>query len=326
MASRFSVRRVRDLDWLWLFLVSWVVPFLLDSRSRLTYVQSLLFWLVPTLILLPRFLEYTDPNGRRRSALLITTAGIVVLGILLDCVFGQRILQFDESPQASYIGWLTIARFGVHVPFEEFLFYAMAPVAILLVYGWASEYWLAYYTPRYQPGDASGAAISVSLFAVMLAVVMLGAGLAVFRHNPEGTGPVPAYYTFLIVLALTPAILLFSRIRAHVNWRAFGVSTLYVLLTSLIWEATLAVPRHWWGYKPSAMLGVYVNAWTKDPAWPFPIEAVFVWVACPFSCILTYEYVKFRKYRANPDKLTFVHPSLNASPSPSARPTNRARR
>lgn len=318
MASLGTVRRVRDLDWLWLFLASWLAPFLLDSRSRLTYVQSLLFWLVPTLILLPRFLEYTDPHGRRRSAMLITTAGIVVLGILLDCVFGQRILQFDESPQAQYIGWLTIARFGVHVPYEEFLFYAMAPIAILLVYGWASEYWLAYYTPRYAPGEATGSAVSVSWIAAGVAIVMFVAGVLVFRHNPEGTGPVPAYYTFLVVLALTPAILLFSRIREHVNWRAFGVATLYVLLTSLIWEATLAVPRHWWGYKPSAMLGLYVNAWTREPAWPFPIEAVFVWVACPFSCILLYEYVKFRKYRANPEKLTFIHPSLIVSPSPDA--------
>ena len=123
----------------------------------------------------------------------------------------------------------------------------------------------------------------------------------------------PAYYTFLVVLALTPAILLFSCIREHVNWRAFGVTTLYVLLTSLIWEATLAVPRHWWGYKPSAMLGVYVNAWTREPSWPFPIEAVFVWVACPFSCILTYEYVKFRKYPREPDEAD-VHPPVGLSP------------
>ena len=248
--------------------------------------------------------------------MLITTAGIVVLGILLDCVFGQRILQFDESPQAQYIGWLTIARFGVHVPYEEFLFYAMAPIAILLVYGWASEYWMAYYTPRYRQGDTNASVVSFSVLAAVLTVVMLVAGILVFRRNPDGTGPVPAYFTFLVVLALTPAILLFSRIREHVNWRAFGVATLYVLLTSLIWEATLAVPRHWWGYKPSAMLGLYVNAWTKEPTWPFPIEAVFVWVACPFSCILTYEFVKFRKYQANPSKPTYIHPSLSASTSP----------
>jgi hypothetical protein len=123
--------------------------------------------------------------------MLATTGGIVGLGILLDCVFGQRILQFDESPKAQYIGWFTIARFGVHVPYEEFLFYAMAPIAILLVYGWASEYWLADYTPRYEAGDAAGRVVSVSILAAALAVVMLVAGIVVFRHNPEGTGLCP---------------------------------------------------------------------------------------------------------------------------------------
>src|SRR5215472_801345 len=104
MARTSLFRRVRDLDWLWLFLASWVGPFVVDGVGHLTYFRSLLFWLVPTIILLPRFLEYTDPNGRRRAALWITTGGIVVLGILLDCVFGRIILQFDESSAAEYIG------------------------------------------------------------------------------------------------------------------------------------------------------------------------------------------------------------------------------
>lgn len=308
------LRRVRDLDWLWLFLASWVGPFVIDSVSHLTYFRSLLFWLVPTILLLPRFLEYTDPRGRRRKALWITTAGIVVLGVLLDCVFGRIILQFDESATADYISWLRLPQLGVNVPFEEFLFYAMAPMAILFVYAWASEYWLALYTPRFQTIDTGTTAIDVSLLAMALAIVMLAIGIVIFRHNTAGTGPVPAYYTFLVFLALTPAVLLFSRMQRFVNWRAFGVTTLYVLLTSLIWEATLAVPRHWWGYKPSAMLGWYVNAWTQNFAWPFPIEAVFVWVACPFSCILTYEYIKFRAYQADPSKPTYIHSSLGALP------------
>jgi hypothetical protein len=314
------LRQVRDLDWLWLFLVSWVAPFVVDGVSHLTYVRSLLFWLVPAILLLPRFLEYTDPGGRRRAALWTTTAGIVGLGILLDCVFGRIILQFDESPTADYIGWLRLPQLGVNVPFEEFLFYAMAPIAILFVYVWASEYWLAFYTPRFQATDTGTPAVEVSMLAIALSVVMLFAGIVIFHRNAAGTGPVPAYYTFLVVLALAPAVLLFSRMRRFVNWRAFGVTTLYVLMTSLIWEATLAVPRHWWGYKPSAMLGWYVNAWTQNAAWPFPIEAVFVWVACPFSCILTYEFVKFRGYQANPSKPTYLRLSLDASSSPSAAP------
>lgn len=310
MANASLVRRVRDLDWLWLFLASWIAPFVIDGVSHLTYFRSLLFWLVPTILLLPRFLEFTDPGGRRRAALWITTAGIVVLGVLLDCVFGRIILQFDESPAADYIAWLRLPQLGVNVPFEEFLFYAMAPIAILFVYAWASEYWLASYTPRFHPNDAGAPAVQVSIVAIVLAVVMLALGIIVYHNNRDGAGPVPAYFTFLVILALTPAVLLFSRMRQFVNWRAFGVTTLYVLMTSLIWEATLAVPRHWWGYKPSAMLGWYVNAWTQNFAWPFPIEAVFVWIACPFSCILTYEFVKFRRYQANPSKPIALNPSL----------------
>jgi hypothetical protein len=35
-----------------------------------------------------------------------------------------------------------------------------------------------------------------------------------------------------------------------------------------------------------------------------------VWFACPFSIILTYELVKLLKYRANPSKVTPLHPTL----------------
>ena len=68
--------------------------------------------------------------------------------------------------------------------------------------------------------------------------------------------------------------------------------------------------RRSWGYKPSAMLGIWVTAWTQDLAWPFPLEAAIVWVASPFAIVLTYEFVKLWKYRADPSKPTYVHPSL----------------
>jgi hypothetical protein len=135
-------------------------------------------------------------------------------------------------------------------------------------------------------------------------------GLAVFHRNPVREGLIPGYFTFLVALAFVPAVFLFSKTRQWVNWRAFGVTALYLLVTSMAWEATLAVPRHWWGYKPSTMLGIWVAAWTLDPAWPFPLEAVLVWFACPFSIVLTYELVKLLKYRANPSKPTYLHPSL----------------
>jgi len=316
MNSAILKARFRELDWLFLFLSSWVLPFVIDYLYPLTYFWSLAFWFVPTLILLPRFLEYTDPKGRRRSALFVTTVGIVVLGILLDCVFGHAILRFDETPTASYVWWVKIPSLGVKVPIEEFLFYTMAPITILLVYAWADEYWLALYSARkerdaIQPSDR---AVEISPLTIALAVVTLAVGVLVFRRNPEATLWLPPYFTFLVAFALIPPVVLFRRMRRHVNWPAFGVTAMYVFMTSLIWEATLALPRGWWWYRPDAMLGLSVAAWTPQKDRPFPLEAILVWLACPFICILLYEYVKFRKYRARA-KATWVHPSLRPSES-----------
>ena len=48
-------------------------------------------------------LRYTDPGGRRRSAMLATTGGIVGLGNLWsDRPVGVRILQSTKSPEAQY--------------------------------------------------------------------------------------------------------------------------------------------------------------------------------------------------------------------------------
>jgi len=311
MPTTSRLERVRDLDWLALFIASWVVPFILDDFHRLTYFTSLAFWLVPTLLLLPRFLAYTDSGGRRRSAMLITTGAIVAMGVLLDVVFGHVILQFDES-SAAYLAVITVPALGARVPVEEFLFYAMAPIATLLLYGWASEYWMARYTPRFVPraGSVHERIIQISPAALLVGVILMLAGLAIYQRNPARDAMVPGYFTFLIALAFVPAVFLFSVLRTYVNWRAFGVTALYLLVTSMAWETTLAVPRHWWGYKPSGMLGIWVQAWTADPAWPFPLEAVLVWFASPFAMVLTYEFVKLKKYLADPAKATYMHPSL----------------
>ena len=75
------------------------------------------------------------------------------------------------------------------------------------------------------------------------------------------------------------------------NWPAFAVTTLYVIITSVIWEVTLAIPRQWWGYEPSGMIGLTIAAWSRGDA-IFPVEAAVVWLFAPFSSILTYEFAK----------------------------------
>lgn len=61
--------------------------------------------------------------------------------------------------------------------------------------------------------------------------------------------------------------------------------------TSLIWEVTLAIPREWWGYEPSGMIGITIAAWSHGDA-IFPVEAAVVWLAAPFTSTLLHEFAK----------------------------------
>ena len=72
-----------------------------------------------------------------------------------------------------------------------------------------------------------------------------------------------------------------------VNWRAFSLTFFVILLTSLLWEATLAVPYGWWGYQGREMMGLRVTAWSG-----LPIEAVVLWLAVTFTTVVVYEIVK----------------------------------
>ena len=82
-------------------------------------------------------------------------------------------------------------------------------------------------------------------------------------------------------------MLLFPSAVPVVNWRAFSLVLFVILLTSLLWEATLGVPYGWWGYQPKQMMGIFVTAWNY-----LPIEAICVWIAVSFQTVMVYEVVK----------------------------------
>jgi hypothetical protein len=134
-----------------------------------------------------------------------------------------------------------------------------------------------------------------------LLIVAAGAALTalvLWRVN----GTFPTYFAFLAAGALLPAMFLYRAIGNLTNWPAFAVTTLYVIVTSLIWEVTLAIPRHWWGYEPSGMIGLTIAAWSRGDA-IFPVEAAAVWLFTPFSCILTYEFAKALTHHPRATKL-----------------------
>ena len=277
-----------NLGWLVMLVVTIAVPLGLDAAGRLTYFTSLVLWGLPILYLWPVFNMITaDGTGRRRRALRWTAGTIVVLGIVLDFMLGYLTLRFpgcSEPAGASPYVWC-LPAVGGRIPIEELLFYAMGPVAIVLVYACADELWLS----RYNPKDDL---LDVTLIQLSPRLLIVAAGAAVtvlilWRVN----GNFPTYFTFLAAGALLPATFLYRAIGNLTNWPAFAVTTLYVLVTSLIWEVTLAIPREWWGYEPSGMLGLTIAAWSRGDA-IFPVEAAFVWLFAPLSSILTYEFTK----------------------------------
>jgi hypothetical protein len=276
-----------NLGWLVVLVVTIAVPLALDAVGRLTYFASLALWGIPILYLWPAFNMITaEGTGRRRRALRWSAGTIVLLGIVLDFLFGHLTLRFpgcSEPASGPYL--LCLPAVGGSVPVEELLFYAMGPVAMVLVYACADERWLS----RYNPKDDL---LNLKLIRLSPRLVVVAAGaaltaLVLWRVN----GSFPTYFAFLAAGAASPAMFLYRTIGNLTNWPALAVTMLYVLVTSLIWEVTLAIPRQWWSYEPSGMIGVTITAWSRGDA-IFPVEAAVVWLFGPFSSILIYEFAK----------------------------------
>ena len=270
-----------DLGWLVVLIIALAFPFVVDAFGKLSYAWSLAFWVIPILYLIPLFLTLTGGGqGRRRRALLLTVGLIVGLGVVLDFLLGPLTLTFPGCVvnDGRYLYCL-----AGRVPIEEILFYALGPIAIVLVYAAADERWLQAYNPKDDLLNVKLLQISPPL---IVTAVVVAAGLVIVWLV---RGAFPTYAAFLSAGALLPAVVLYRCIGRFVNWPAFAATTLFVTLTSVIWEVTLAVPRGWWGYEMRGMLGA-IGPWSRPE--PFPVEAAFVWIAAPFSAVLTYEFAK----------------------------------
>jgi hypothetical protein len=295
-----------NLGWLIMLVLTIAAPLSLDAVGRLTYFTSLALWGIPILYLWPVFRMITaEGTGRRRRALRWSAGTIVLLGVVLDFVFGHLTLQFPgcSEPQGAGPYLLCLPALRGRIPVEELLFYAMGPVAMVLVYACADERWLSKYNPADDLVDLKLIQISPRL-AVVAAVSALAA-LVLWRVN----GTFPTYFAFLVAGAVLPAMFLYRTIGHLTNWPAVAVTVLYVVVTSLIWEVTLAIPRQWWTYEPSGMIGVTVSAWSRGDA-IFPVEAAAVWLFGPFSSILIYEFAKALTHqRADHRSVPVSHPT-----------------
>jgi len=105
-----------------------------------------------------------------------------------------------------------------------------------------------------------------------------------FSAVPDGW---PGYFIVLVAGGLVPSMSFLPTTRRFINWRAMSLTMFFILLISMLWEATLALPYGWWNYQHRAMLGVFIGAWSN-----LPIEAVLVWLAVTYGTVIMFEVVK----------------------------------
>jgi hypothetical protein len=255
------------------------------NPTPLGYTVSLLLFLVPAAVLLWWLRQRRDLALQRRACVR-TLAVLVPLGFLLDLLFGNAFFTFPNP--AATVG-IRVPAVGGPLPLEEFVFYLSGFGVVLLTYVWADEYWMAAYNiPDYTVATA-GLPRLVQFHWPSLAC---GAGLLVTAllykklWSPAPAG-FPWYVTYLVVAGFVPAAGFFRTAQPFINWRAFGFTFFFIVLVSLLWEATLALPYGWWGYRATAMLGLTIGAWSQ-----LPVEAVWVWLAVGFMTVISYEVVK----------------------------------
>lgn len=249
------------------------------------YTWSLLLFVVPICVIAGWFLPSEGLEIPQRA--FWRSIGILVpAGCALDFFFAHRFFVFPNS--AATLG---IGAWALHgpVPIEEYVFYFTGFLTILLLYIWLDEFWLAAYNVPDYPGEASKIrrllqfhpASAVFGVAAIVAAILYRKE---FSNTPQG---LPEYFVVLVVGGLVPSASFFPVVRPFINWRAFSLTLFIIVLVSLFWEATLAIPYGWWGYQPSRMMGLSIRAWSG-----LPFEAVLVWMAVTYATVILFEACK----------------------------------
>ncbi len=259
-------------------------PPVADNPTPLGYTWSLLLFIIPLLYLALWFLLHPQYQIQKKI-FAITLAVLVPLGIVLDLLFAHTFFVFENH--GAVLGF-EVPGVGGGIPIEEFVFYISGFVFVLLLYIWSDEVWMDRYNPSYHTDtfQAHQRLLRFHWESVLAALILLGVAVVykkVFAANPEGF---PWYWTYLLAAAFVPSAGFFHSVRQHVNWRAFSFTFLQVTLISLMWEASLASPYQWWGYQPTAMMGIFLTAWSQ-----LPVEAVFVWLAVTYTTVIIYEVI-----------------------------------
>jgi hypothetical protein len=251
------------------------------------YTWSLLLFVVPILVIGLWFLPSEGLEIPQR-AFWRTISILVPLGCLLDFLCAQYFFSYPNAQATLRIhAW----ALGKPVPIEEYFFYLTGFIAVLLLYVWLGEFWLAAYSVPDYPEEARRLRRLLQFHPTSLIVgVVLVAAAWVFKKHfapLDARDGFPGYFTFLVVGAFVPSMSFFPVAKRLINWRALSLTAFFMLLISLLWEVTLALPYGWWGFQHRQMMGLFVGAWSD-----LPFEEVCVWIAVTYATCIVFEVVK----------------------------------
>ncbi len=264
--------------------VSPQIPGAIGASSPYGYTVSLLLFIIPILVIL-FWLVPSEHLKISKKSCVRTIAILFPMGAALDFFFARAFLTFP-NPEATLR--LQAPALGGGVPVEEYLFYFTGFMAVMLVYIWLDEYWLAAYSIPVDSAQRTdfNRLLQFHPLSLVLGIVLI-VGAILFRKFCVAAPGFPGYFVFLIVGALGPSAILLPSAQPVINWRALSLTLFFILLMSLLWEATLGVPYGWWGFQDAQMLGIFITAWSR-----LPIEEVIVWVAVTYATAIVYEVVR----------------------------------
>lgn len=249
------------------------------------YTRSLLLFLVPIIVIAFWFLP-SEGLEIPKKAFWRTISVLVPLGSLLDFICAQWFFKFPNRD--STLG-IPAPALGKPVPIEEYIFYLTGFLMILLLYIWLSEYWVAAYTvPDYRiAANSIDRLLQFHPLSLILGLVLISAAVVYKKVCAASSDGWPGYFSVLVLWGLVPSVAFYRVVRRLINWRALSLTIFFVLLVSMIWEATLALPYGWWDYQHRQMVGIFIGAWCN-----LPVEAVLVWLAVSYGTVILFEAMK----------------------------------